>query len=185
LKVTRTELDGLIIIEPAFFEDDRGFFMEAWHHSKYKEAGVPAQFVQDNISLSKFGVLRGLHFQSPGEQGKLVSVLKGEVFDVAVDIRVDSPTYKKWVGVNLSESNRKQLWIPPGFAHGFTALSDDALFLYKCSEYYNRQYEHTLRWDDPDIGIDWPGTKHIMSEKDAAAPYFRDLTIDAFPKLVK
>ena len=185
MKVIRTELDGILIVEPNVFEDARGFFMEAWHHEKYAEAGIRERFVQDNVSMSKRGVLRGLHFQNPGEQGKLVSVLEGTVFDVAVDLRMDSPTFKRWIGVNLSSENRRQLYIPPGYAHGFTVLSEEALFVYKCTQYYRREYEHALRWDDPEIGIDWPGEKHLMSEKDLAAPFLKDFPPGALPSIAR
>lgn len=185
MNVIRTELEGILIVEPPVFQDARGFFMEAWHHEKYAAAGITERFVQDNISMSRQGVLRGLHFQNPGEQGKLVSVLTGKVFDVAVDLRTDSPTFKRWVGVELSRENRRQLYIPPGYAHGFTVLSDEALFVYKCTQYYRQDYEHALRWDDPEIGIDWPGADHIMSEKDLAAPLLRDLPKSALPTIKK
>lgn len=183
MKVIRTALDGVLIIEPRVMSDSRGFFMEAWHHEKYSQHGIFDSFVQDNISYSKHGVLRGIHFQNPGEQGKLVSVLKGSVFDVAVDLRVDSPTFKKWIGVDLSADNFTQFFIPPGFGHGFCVTSEDAVFVYKCTDYYRPEFEHTLRWDDPDIGIQWPGTKHVMSDKDANAPLLGDLTPQALPRV--
>ncbi len=182
MKVTKTPLDGVLIVEPTVFSDSRGFFMEGWHNEKYKASGIPHMFVQDNISLSKKGVLRGIHFQNPGEQGKLVSVLAGSVFDVAVDVRPESPTFKKWVGVELSADNKRQLFIPAGYGHGFCVLSDEALFVYKCTEYYRKDYEHTVRWDDPDIGVDWPTGEHIMSEKDASAPRLQELGPEALPR---
>lgn len=186
MKTINTELEGVVIIEPEVFTDERGYFLEGWHHQKYTDAGIPHLFVQDNISHSVKGVLRGIHFQNPGEQGKLVAVRAGAVFDVAVDLRADSPTFKKWVGVELSEENKRQLFIPAGFGHGFKVLSDEAIFVYKCTEYYRKEYEHTLRWDDPDVGVEWPGeTKHIMSPKDASAPFLRDLPPGALPKRVR
>lgn len=183
MNVIRTELEGILIVEPPVFEDPRGFFMEAWHHEKYAAAGITERFVQDNISMSRKGVLRGMHFQNPGEQGKLVSVLTGKVFDVAVDLRTDSPTFKRWIGVELSRENRRQIYIPPGYAHGFTVLSEEALFVYKCTEYYRRDYEHALRWNDPEIGIKWPGQDHVMSDKDLAAPFLKDLPSGALPSI--
>lgn len=183
MKITRLDLDGLLIVEPSVFEDSRGFFLEAWHHDRYAEMGIVGPFVQDNVSCSKRGVLRGLHFQNPGQQGKLVSVLRGDVFDVAVDIRLGSRTFKQWVGVNLSQDNHRVLYIPPGFAHGFLVLSDEAIFLYKCTEYYRREFEHSLRWNDPDLAIAWPDLAATMSEKDASAPLLKDLPPHALPHL--
>lgn len=183
MKAIETELSGVLIIEPSVYEDNRGFFMEAWHHEHYSTVGIREQFVQDNISVSKRGVLRGLHFQNPGQQGKLVSCLRGEVFDVAVDLRTDSPTFKKWVGVTISETNRKQLYIPGGFAHGFKVLSSEAVFVYKCTEYYRREFEHSLCWNDPDIAIEWPGESHIMSDKDAHAPFLSEFPKSALPRI--
>ncbi len=185
MKITQTELPGVLLIEPDVFVDERGYFLEGWHHRKYADAGIPEIFVQDNISCSVKGVLRGIHFQNPGEQGKLVAVRHGAVFDVAVDLRTDSPTFKRWVGVELSEENKKQLFIPPGFGHGFSVLSEKAVFVYKCTEYYQKEFEHTLRWDDPDVAVEWPGGPHIMSAKDAAAPLLRDLPEDALPKTIR
>lgn len=182
MKVLPTKLDGVRIIEPNVFEDSRGMFMESWHHQKYKEAGIPDVFVQDNISHSRRGVLRGIHFQNPGQQGKLVSVLRGAVFDVAVDLRVDSQTFKQWVGIELSAENRRQLFVPPGFGHGFSVISEDALFVYKCTDYYRPDSEHTLRWNDPEIGIEWPDLAPTMSDKDASAPLLEDLGPDALPR---
>lgn len=171
MKVVETELPGVLIVEPDRFGDDRGYFQETWHARRYAEAGIPGPFVQDNLSLSRHGVLRGLHFQNPNGQGKLVYVLQGEVFDVAVDIRVGSPTFGKWAGATLSADNGRQLYIPPGFAHGFCVTGDAALFVYKCTEFYDRDSEGTVRWDDPEIGIDWPLPDPVTSEKDKAAPF--------------
>jgi dTDP-4-dehydrorhamnose 3,5-epimerase len=166
MNVIETDLPGVLIIEPKVFGDDRGFFMETWNKERYAEAGIPTEFVQDNISFSKKGVLRGLHFQNPNPQGKLVSVLQGEVFDVAVDIRRDSPTFGKWVGVNLSFENKRQLYVPEGFAHGFCVTSETALFSYKCTDWYNSEAEKTLLWNDLGLGIKWPLEKPRLSEKD-------------------
>ena len=181
MKVTALALPEVLLIEPRVFADDRGCFFEAFSDSRYAEAGIVGPFVQDNVSCSRRGVLRGLHYQHPHSQGKLVSVLKGEVFDVAVDIRLGSPTFGGWVGELLSEENRRQLWIPPGFAHGFQVLSDDAVFAYKCTEYYRPEHDRSLRWDDPAIGIQWPGTGATLSRKDADAPTLEALEAGALP----
>jgi dTDP-4-dehydrorhamnose 3,5-epimerase len=169
-------LSGLILIEPRVFPDDRGFFMETYKASEYRANGLPEIFVQDNHSKSTKGVLRGLHFQNPPHaQGKLVRVIEGTVWDVAVDIRRDSPTYLKWFGVELSAENHLQFYIPPGFAHGFVTLSDVAQFQYKCTAEYNKESEGGYRWDDPDIGIKWPIKDLLVSEKDAALPFIKDV----------
>lgn len=181
--VKKTALDGLLIIEPKVFRDERGEFMEVWHHEQYKAAGIESAFIQDNLSLSRKGVLRGMHFQNPGGQGKLVSVLAGEVFDVAVDLRVDSPTFKQWVGVTLSGENRTQLFIPPGFGHGFLVTGEDAVFLYKATAFYKPEYEYTIRWDDPEIGIKWPGPIRLMSDKDKHGPLLKDFGEDRLPRI--
>jgi dTDP-4-dehydrorhamnose 3,5-epimerase len=162
------EIDDLLLIEPRIFEDDRGLFFESFNEEKYsKILGAEVRFVQDNISVSKKNVLRGLHFQKPPfAQGKLVTVLKGSVLDVAVDLRRNSKTYGKYEIVELSEKNKNQFWIPPGFAHGFCALEDDTLFLYKCSNYYSPEHEETIMWNDPDLAIDWKIINPIISEKD-------------------
>lgn len=164
-----TEIPGLLVITPKVFEDSRGCFMESYNFEELVRNGLNQIFVQDNQSKSKKGVLRGLHFQEKYPQGKLVRVIAGEVFDVAVDIRRDSPTYKKWVGVVLSSKNRKQFYIPPGLAHGFLVLSKEAEFFYKCTEYYHPEDERGIPWDDPEIGIKWPLEQvgePILSEKD-------------------
>jgi len=166
MNVIETPLAGLLIIEPKVFGDDRGFFLETYEKKRYSEAGIPDEFVQDNLSYSQQGVLRGLHFQNPDSQGKLVSVLQGEVFDVAVDIRVGSPTFGQWYGTTLSGENKRQLWIPVGFAHSFCVTGSAALFAYKCTDYYAPQSEVTIRWDDPEIGIDWPVKDPVISKKD-------------------
>lgn len=177
IELIDTPLDGLKLIKPRVFGDDRGFFLESFNGRDYSEAGLPTTFLQDNHSRSTRGVLRGLHFQYPSWQGKLVRAVTGEVFDVAVDIRPDSPTRGRWFGTTLSESNHHQLWIPPGFAHGFCVLSEEADFLYKVSgHYYAPADEHCIRWDDPEIGIEWPLDSPLVSEKDGEGAPFSDLT---------
>jgi dTDP-4-dehydrorhamnose 3,5-epimerase len=166
MKVNKTKIPEVVVIEPDYFGDNRGFFMETWNRSRYVQAGLDVNFVQDNLSFSTRGVLRGLHFQKPNSQGKLVYVLQGEVFDVAVDIRAGSPTFKQWVGATLSSDNKQQLFIPEGFAHGFCVLSETALFAYKCTDFYDPSSEHGIKWDDPEIGINWPISKVILSDKD-------------------
>jgi dTDP-4-dehydrorhamnose 3,5-epimerase len=169
MKVIETKIPDVKIIEPAVFGDDRGFFMETWNQSKFEElvTGKPTAFVQDNHSKSKKGILRGLHYQTENTQGKLVRVVSGEVFDVAVDIRKDSPTFGEWVGVYLSAENKRQLWVPEGFAHGFYVTSEEAEFVYKCTDYYNPNAEHSLLWNDSNIGIEWPIIEEpILSDKD-------------------
>ncbi|QUJ68203.1 dTDP-4-dehydrorhamnose 3,5-epimerase [Photobacterium sp. GJ3] len=169
MKVIETNIPDVKIIEPAVFGDERGFFMETWQQKKFEElvTGKPCQFVQDNHSKSKKGILRGLHYQTENTQGKLVRVISGEVFDVAVDIRKNSPTFGQWVGVYLSAENKRQLWVPEGFAHGFYVTSDEAEFVYKCTDYYNPKFEHSIIWNDPSIGIEWPvNNSIILSDKD-------------------
>ncbi|HAS3626536.1 TPA: dTDP-4-dehydrorhamnose 3,5-epimerase [Vibrio cholerae] len=158
MKVIETDIPDVKIIEPTVFGDERGFFMETWNQKRFEElvTGKPTLFVQDNHSKSKKGILRGLHYQTENTQGKLVRVVSGEVFDVAVDIRKNSPTFGKWVGVYLSAENKRQLWVPEGFAHGFYVTSDEAEFVYKCTDYYNPSAEISLRWNDAAIGIKWP-----------------------------
>ncbi len=168
-KFTETEIKDMFVVEPTVFEDNRGYFMETYHEKDFKEAGHDLTFVQDNQSKSTKGVLRGLHLQVNYPQGKLVRVIKGKVFDVGVDLRGDSPTYGKWYGEILSEENKKQLYIPPKFAHGFLVLSDEAEFVYKCTEFYHGDDESGIKWDDPDIGVEWPldGIDEIiLSDKD-------------------
>jgi dTDP-4-dehydrorhamnose 3,5-epimerase len=174
MQISKTPIDGLIIIEPKKFMDPRGMFYEVYSESRYKQHGIPS-FVQDNHSVSKNGVLRGLHYQINPGQGKLVRVIRGEVFDVAVDIRKQSPTYGKWWGLLLSESNNLQLFIPIGFAHGFCVLSESAEVLYKCSGYYSPENERGILWSDPELAIDWPVKAPILSEKDMTYPLFRKL----------
>ncbi len=175
MNVRRCALQGLLLIEPDVFGDARGFFMETWNQRRYAESGLAAHFVQDNLSQSRRGILRGLHFQNPGGQAKLVSVLEGEVFDVAVDVRKSSPTFGRWEGARLSSQNKHQFFIPAGFAHGFVVLSDTALFHYKCTDFYSPQNELTLRWNDPEIGISWPLANPVISDKDARGLLLRDI----------
>lgn len=158
-------LAGLIIINPRVFKDDRGYFFETFQEQRYKELGIP-NFVQDNISRSQKNVLRGLHYQRPHTQGKLVSVIVGSVWDVVVDIRRSSPTFGQWFGITLSEENHTQMYIPPGFAHGFCVLSDEVIFAYKCTDFYAPKAEHGIAWNDPGLGIAWPITQPILSPKD-------------------
>jgi dTDP-4-dehydrorhamnose 3,5-epimerase len=168
MKVTNTKILDVKVIEPSVYGDQRGYFMETWNSKSFKEQVSDKDFVQDNQSKSKKGILRGLHFQSKDSQGKLVRVISGEVFDVAVDLRVESETYGEWVGVYLTEDNKKQLWIPEGFAHGFYVVSESAEFVYKCTRFYNPEFEHTLSWDDSDVNINWPISDEgvILSDKD-------------------
>ena len=174
-KFTKTEIEGVYIIEPQVFGDNRGYFFETYKKSEFDNAGLVYDFIQDNQSKSKRGVLRGLHFQKQYPQAKLVRVLEGEVFDVAVDLRKNSPTYGKWVGVILSEENKKMFMIPRGFAHGFVVLSETAVFTYKCDELYHPEDEGGILWNDPDINISWPIKEDILlSEKDKKQPLLRD-----------
>ena len=169
IKVTKCDIEGLYVIEPTVFGDNRGFFMETYNQNDFHEAGLDMVFVQDNQSMSTKGVLRGLHFQKEFPQGKLVRVVRGKVFDVAVDLRSNSPTYGKWFGVELSAENKKQFYISEGFAHGFVVLSDEAEFVYKCTDFYHPGDEGGVLWNDPDIGIDWPipeDMEPVLSEKD-------------------
>ncbi|MFK7786268.1 MAG: dTDP-4-dehydrorhamnose 3,5-epimerase [Crocinitomicaceae bacterium] len=175
--ITKTEIEGLLILEPRVFKDDRGLFFESFNEELFMEAAGPVKFVQDNQSVSKKGVLRGLHFQNkPHAQGKLVRVAKGSVIDVAVDIRKDSPTYGEHVAVELSDTNMIQFWIPPGFAHGFVALQDDTIFCYKCTDYYAPECEGSLLWNDEDLKIDWGIENPLVSEKDKVATKFTTFT---------
>lgn len=166
MKTIETDLPGVLIIEPQVFGDERGFFMETYRKPRYEEIGINEDFVQDNLSYSQKGVLRGLHLQNPKSQGKLVSVLQGEVFDVAVDVRAGSPHFGRWVGVRLSSDNKRQLYVPPGFAHGFCVTSDVAMFVYKCTEIYSPENEISIQWNDLDIGIKWPIDQPSLSAKD-------------------
>jgi dTDP-4-dehydrorhamnose 3,5-epimerase len=177
MKFTPAIIPDVIVVEPDVFGDNRGFFMETWQAKKFAEGGISANFVQDNHSRSNQGTLRGLHYQVSSPQGKLVRVLDGQVFDVAVDLRSKSPTFGQWVGEILSDENKKMLWIPEGFAHGFYVLSESADFFYKCTDFYNPEWERTLRWDDPDLAIDWPlldGQTPNLAAKDTNGPSFKD-----------
>jgi dTDP-4-dehydrorhamnose 3,5-epimerase len=177
MNVIKTNIDGVVIIEPKVFGDERGFFLETFQAERYKElAGINMPFVQDNHSRSGKNVLRGLHFQKTNPQGKLVRVVRGEVFDVAVDIRKGSPTYGQWAGAILSEENKRQFWVPPGLAHGFIVLSDIADFEYKCTDYYDPADEGCLMWNDPAVGIEWPeGIEPILSAKDQVGQTLAEL----------
>ncbi len=181
MNVLETGLPGVVIIEPTVFGDVRGYFLETWNQARYVEAGLPAVFVQDNLSYSRRGVLRGLHFQNPNAQGKLVYVLEGEVYDVAVDVRLGSPSFGHWTGELLSAENKRQLFVPAGFAHGFCVTSRQALFAYKCTAAYDPAAEGTIRWDDPEIGIDWPDLEVVLSEKDRSAPVLADMDQSRLP----
>ena len=179
MKVTPCPLEGLLLIEPTVFGDQRGFFLESWNRQRYRDAGIALDFVQDNFSWSCRGTLRGMHFQNPMPQGKLVSVWHGEAWDVAVDLRRRSPTFGRWFGIALSAENRRQFYAPPGFAHGFVVLSEHALFHYKCTDFYSAKDELGFRWDDPAVGIAWPPVAHpILSARDAASPRLSDLPTD-------
>jgi dTDP-4-dehydrorhamnose 3,5-epimerase len=169
------------LLTPRIFRDARGSFLETWRDERYELLGIATPFVQDNVSVSMRGVLRGLHFQHPQGQGKLVTVLAGSVFDAAVDVRRGSPTFGKWVGHELSADTGQQLWVPPGFAHGFMVTSERAVFSYKCTAYYSLTAEHSLLWDDPAIGIVWPDAAPILSDKDAAAPRLAECPPDHLP----
>jgi len=177
MKIEETPLPGVLVIQPRAFGDARGFFFESFHAERYAAAGIRGPFVQDNVSRSTRGTLRGLHFQEPKSQGKLVFVTRGSVFDVAVDVRRGSAHFGKWFGHELSDENHTQLWVPAGFAHGFCVTSEIADFAYKCTEFYAPENERAIRWNDPDIKIDWPIEGPTLSPKDAAAPLLRDATL--------
>ena len=177
MRFVATDLPEVVRIVLTVHEDARGYFMETWQARRFHDAGIDLDFVQDNVSESSKGTLRGLHFQIEQAQGKLVRVVSGEVFDVAVDMRRSSPNFGKWVGEILSADNKHQLWVPPGFAHGFLVLSDTAMFEYKCTDYYAPEFERSVRWDDPEIGINWPlekGEQPVLSPKDREASLLRD-----------
>ncbi|NMO21031.1 dTDP-4-dehydrorhamnose 3,5-epimerase [Pyxidicoccus fallax] len=182
MNVIPTDLPGVLIVEPKVFGDDRGFFMELFNAKRYTDAGIPGSFVQDNYSRSARGTLRGLHFQEPQAQGKLVQVLTGTVYDVAVDVRRGSPTFGKWTAVELSAENRRQLWVPAGFAHGFCVVSESADFHYKCTAFYSPETERGIAWNDPDLAIPWPVKEPLLSPKDAKAPRLKDAPVlPAYP----
>jgi dTDP-4-dehydrorhamnose 3,5-epimerase len=181
VKVHATDLPGCLLVEPQVFGDERGWFYESWNQARYAEAGIDARFVQANASRSARGVLRGLHYQWPNPQGKLVGVLEGEVWDVAVDIRRGSPTFGKWTAAVLSAENRRQFWIPEGFAHGFVTLSEHALFTYMCTAPYDREADAGIRWDDASLAIDWPVAEPSLSPKDAKAPFLSEVAEARLP----
>jgi dTDP-4-dehydrorhamnose 3,5-epimerase len=177
--IENTPLPGTAVLNIDVFGDDRGWFMEMWNADRYHMSGLDVEFVQDNLSRSKSGVLRGLHFQNPQPQGKLVTVLQGKVYDAIVDLRSDSPTYKEWFGITLSAEEPTQLYVPEGFAHGFLVTGETALFHYKCTDSYAPDADWSIRWDDPEIGIEWPVNNPILSDADAAAPYLHNLPEEA------
>lgn len=176
MKVEETKLDGVLLVTPQVFGDERGFFMETYNREKASQLGLPTEFVQDNHSKSAKGVLRGLHYQRPQWQGKLVRVVQGEIFDVAVDIRQGSATYGQWVGATLNDENKQQLYVPEGFAHGFVVTSDTAEVIYKCTSLYAPDQEGSILWNDPDIGINWPIDEPLLSAKDSVAQRLCDFT---------
>ena len=175
MKVQETALPGVLVVEPLVHRDARGFFLETWREEQYRAAGISGPFVQDNHSRSTVGTLRGLHAQLSRPQGKLVRVIEGEIFDVAVDIRPHSPTFGRWVGERLDQDNFRQLWVPPGFAHGFCVLTETAQVVYKCTDYYDRADEITISWRDPEVAIEWPIADPLVSAKDREAPPLRDV----------
>ncbi len=178
MRLTELSLPGLTLVEPKVFRDSRGYFLQAWHSKEYRDAGFPDHFAQDNLSLSSKGTIRGLHYQKPFTQGKLVFVLMGVVWDVAVDLRVGSPTFGRWEGVTLSENGHEQLYVPPGFAHGFCVTSKEALVFYKCTDIYSPESEHGVAWDDPGLSIPWPAEEPLISEKDNTYPFLQDIPAD-------
>jgi dTDP-4-dehydrorhamnose 3,5-epimerase len=182
MKFIETTLLGCVVIEPQVFGDSRGFFYESYNEAKFRDAGIDRKFVQANVSRSARGVLRGLHYQWPNPQGKLVSVLEGEVYDVAVDIRRGSPTFGRWTGVMLTAENHRHFWIPEGFAHGFCVVSEHATFSYQCTDLYDAKADGGVRWDDPAIGIDWPVSSPLLSDKDAKAPLLAEVPADRLPE---
>ena len=189
MKVIQTDLPGCLVLEPQVFGDERGFFYESFNRDKLGSAnlagaGLSPEFVQGNVSSSSRGVLRGLHYQWPKPQGKLVSVLEGEVWDVAVDLRRGSPNFARWTAAILSAENKRHFWIPEGFAHGFVVLSERALFTYLCTATYDRAADASIRWDDPDLAVDWPVSAPSLSDKDAKAPFLAEIAIDRLPSFV-
>ncbi|MEH6639369.1 MAG: dTDP-4-dehydrorhamnose 3,5-epimerase [Porticoccaceae bacterium] len=181
MKIIATPLPGLLVLEPKIFNDKRGFFLETFREDRLQEVGIKESFVQDNQSRSGRGVIRGLHYQLTQPQGKLVRVARGEVFDVAVDIRVGSPTFGQWYGSILNEENMRMMYVPPGFAHGFLVLSEVADFIYKCTNYYHPQSEQGILWNDPEIGVEWPRVDVTVSEKDAMNPLLKSQALDLLP----
>jgi len=181
MKAEKTAFQTAWIIKPEAFHDQRGYFMETYHKDKYKQLGLKTHFVQDNLSYSVRGTLRGLHYQHPRGQAKLVQVIKGEIFDVILDIRRGSPTFGQWMGASLSDENKRQFYVPEGFAHGFCVLSDTALVHYKCSDFYAQESEGGILWRDPGMGIEWPIPDPLLSEKDRSFPCLRDVPISRLP----
>jgi dTDP-4-dehydrorhamnose 3,5-epimerase len=181
VKIIQTQLPGCVVIEPAVHGDARGFFYESFNAKRFADAGFPVSFVQTNVSRSARGVLRGLHYQWPNPQGKLVSALEGEVYDVAVDIRAGSPTYGRWAAAVLSADNKRHFWIPEGFAHGFAVLSEHATFVYQCTALYDGACDASIRWNDAALAIDWPIAEPALSEKDAKAPFLGDVACEKLP----
>lgn len=185
MEVTPTQLEEVLLIKPRVFGDERGFFLETWAANRYAQAGLPSSFVQDNLSRSRGGILRGLHLQNPHAQGKLVYVLEGSVFDVAVDVRVGSPTFGKFASATLSAENKHQLYVPPGFAHGFCVTSDHALFAYKCTDLYHPENELSVLWNDPALGIPWPIESPQLSAKDEAGSPLAEIPECKLPRFVE
>ena len=183
MRIEPTGLPGVLLLEVPVFRDERGHFLETWRDDTYAQGGVRGPFLQDNAAFSRAGVLRGLHYQHPHAQGKLVGVVMGEVFDVAVDLRRGSPHFGEWTGHQLSAENGRQLWIPPGFAHGYLTLSESAVFVYKCTDVYRPEADRVVAWNDPEIGIEWPAGQPVLSPKDARAPRLRDVAADLLPEL--
>ena len=181
MKAEKTAFQTAWIIEPEAFHDQRGYFMETYHKEKYESLGLKTHFVQDNLSYSVRGTLRGLHYQHPHAQAKLVQVIRGEIFDVIADIRWGSPTFGRWMGVRLSDENRRQFYVPEGFAHGFCVLSESALVYYKCSDFYAPESEWGILWSDPGLGIHWPVSTPMLSDKDSRYPLLRDFSLERFP----
>ncbi len=181
MKLIKTSLDGCVVIEPRVHGDARGFFYESFNADRFAEAGLDLKFVQTNVSRSEQGVLRGLHYQWPNPQGKLVSVLEGEVYDVAVDIRVGSPTFGQWAAAILSAENKRHFWVPEGYAHGFAVLSGPATFVYQCTAHYDGAADASIRWNDATLAIDWPLAKPSLSDKDSRAPFLADVAAEKLP----
>jgi dTDP-4-dehydrorhamnose 3,5-epimerase len=183
MNILQTDLDGVLVIIPEAYKDQRGYFMETYQKERYNKIGVQMDFVQDNLSFSKRGTLRGLHYQYPKSQAKLIQVLQGEIFDVVTDIRPLSSTFGQWIGEHLSDKNKKQLFIPEGFAHGFCVLSETAMLYYKCSDFYAPEFEGGILWSDPDLSIEWPVDSPIVSNKDSKLPYLNNISHDRLPTL--
>ncbi|WP_199100158.1 dTDP-4-dehydrorhamnose 3,5-epimerase [Dyella sp. ASV21] len=184
MRIIESPLPGVLVVEPRVFDDDRGCFYESYNEARFQEAGIRVNFVQTNVSRSSRGVLRGLHYQHPAPQGKLISVLAGEVYDVAVDIRHGSPTFGQWTAVMLTESNYRHLWVPEGFAHGFCVVSDTATLMYQCTTHYDASADASLRWDDPALAIDWPVRDPLLSPKDQRAPLLAEVPPGRLPGYV-